>query len=123
MKIVLASKSVWGEGEVSVHMMNIYKINMYFFMQDFKGVGFGHCLLRYSYLKVCGCYGVAFLNQTPKFDWYVVPRGSHSKHHKDTCLKEIGPCLQILIITLHSLMNTIWKTYVSSVKNPTNMHY
>ena len=39
--------------------------------------------------------------------------GSMSKHHKDTCLKEIGLRLQIFIIYLHSIMNTFEKTNVS----------
>ena len=39
--------------------------------------------------------------------------GSTSKHHEDTCLKEIRLCLQILITTLHSTMNTIKRTHVS----------
>ena len=32
------------------------------------------------------------------------------KHHKDTSLKEIGLRFQILITTLHSIMNTIGRT-------------
>ena len=55
-----------------------------------------------------------FLNRTPRFHCYVVWRGSKSKHHKDTCLNEIGQCLQILITTLHSIMNTIGRTYLSN---------
>ena len=63
-------------------------------------------------LKVCGCYVVTFLNWTPRFDWYVVQYGSKNKHHTYTCLKEIRLCLQILITTLHLIMNTIGRTYV-----------
>ena len=44
--------------------------------------------------------------------------GSKSKHHKDTCLKEIGLHLQILVTTPHSIVNTIGsslgRTHVSS---------
>jgi hypothetical protein len=46
--------------------------------------------------KVCGCYLVMLLNQTHVFDWHVIRRGSKSKHHNDTCLKEIGLRLQII---------------------------
>ena len=38
---------------------------------------------------------------------------SKSKHHKDTCSKEIGLRLQISITTLHSIVNKIGRTYVS----------
>jgi hypothetical protein len=48
-----------------------------------------------------------FLNGTPIFDWYTVQRGPKRKHRKDTYLKEIGLRFQILISTLHSIMNTI----------------
>ena len=61
-----------------------------------------------------------FLNRVPKFDWYVVSRGSKSKHRNDTCLKEIGLRLQILKITLHSIMNTSRRIYVCSQE--TNKH-
>ena len=40
--------------------------------------------------------------------------GKRAKHHKDTCSKEIGLCLQILITILHSTMNAIGRTHVSS---------
>ena len=54
-----------------------------------------------------------FLNQTPRFDWFAVRFGSERKYHKDTCFKEIGPRLQILITALHSIMNIDGRTYVS----------
>ena len=57
---------------------------------------------------------VTFLNWTPRFNWYLIQSGSKSKHHKDTCLKEIGLCHQAFITTLHSIVNTIGRTYVSS---------
>ncbi len=34
---------------------------------------------------------------------------SQSTHHKDTCLQEIALCLQILITTLHPIVNTNWE--------------
>jgi hypothetical protein len=40
--------------------------------------------------KVCWCYSVTLLNRTHMFYWCVVRWGSKNKHHKDTCLKEIG---------------------------------
>ena len=39
--------------------------------------------------------------------------GSKSKHCKDTCFKEIGLSLGVLIISLHSIVNTTIKIYVS----------
>ena len=35
------------------------------------------------------------------------------ERRKDTCVKVIGLCLQILLTTPHSSMNTIGRTYVS----------
>ena len=67
-----------------------------------------------SLSKVCRCYVVTFLNWTSRFGWYVVRWGSKSKHRKDTCLKESGLRLQILITTLHSIPNTVGRTSVSS---------
>ena len=43
------------------------------------------CLFTYS-IKVVA----SFLNWTPIFHWYVVWWRSKSKHHRDTCLKDIG---------------------------------
>ena len=37
-----------------------------------------------------------------------------SKHHNDTCLKEIRLCLQILITSLHSILHAMVRTYVLS---------
>ena len=34
------------------------------------------------------------LNQTPRFEWYVVRCGSKNEHRKDMCLREIGLCAQ-----------------------------
>ena len=62
----------------------------------------------------CGGYVVTILNWTPRFDWYLIPSGSKSKPHKDTCLKEIGLRHQAFITTQHSIVNTIRRTYVSS---------
>ena len=52
--------------------------------------------------KVCKCYLVPLFNRTPPpiLDWYVIRWGSKSKHHIDTCLKEIG--LHINHSTLNS---------------------
>ena len=57
-------------------------------------------------IKVFGCYSVTFLKQTPLFEWFVVRYGSKNKHCKDTCSKEIGLHLQILLTTLYSRVNT-----------------
>ena len=71
--------------------------------------------LEQSMTCVCRCYVVAFLNRTSRFDWSVVRWGSKSKHRKDTCLKESGLRLQILITTLHSIPNKIGRrNFVSS---------
>ena len=63
---------------------------------------------------VDGSEVASFLNRTPNtFDWYVIWQGSKNKHHKDTCLKEIGQCHVILITSLHSIVNTIVRINVS----------
>ena len=54
-------------------------------------------------IKIDGPYVARFLSQTPMFDWYVVIRGPKSKHHRDTCLREIELLPQIL---------TLERTYV-----------
>ena len=41
-----------------------------------------------------------FLSHILLFEWYVVWWGLKSIRHKNICLKEIGLCLQILLITL-----------------------
>ena len=38
--------------------------------------------------------------------------GPMNKYHKDTCLKEFGLHFQFWLTTLHSIVNTIKKTYV-----------
>ena len=43
--------------------------------------------------KVCRCYPVNFLDQTPIFASCVVRCASKNRDHKGTCLKEIGLCL------------------------------
>ena len=50
------------------------------------------------------------------FDWYIYGRGEDQRATiiKDMCLKEIGLRLQILITTLHSIVNTIGRTYISN---------
>jgi len=70
-----------------------------------------------------GLTGAYFLNRTPRFDWYVVWRGSKNKLHKDTCLKEIVLRLQILIMTLHSIVNTQLGGLMYHIKKSTNMHF
>ena len=57
---------------------------------------------------------VRFLNQTPRFDRYVIQRGSKSKHREDTRLQEFELYLQIIIHALHSKVKMIEKTYMSS---------
>jgi hypothetical protein len=44
----------------------------------------------------------------------VTQRGTKNKHHKNTCVKEIKPCLQILSTTPYSIMNTIDLTHIFS---------
>ena len=66
----------------------------------------------FEWYKICGCYVITFLNRTPRIDWYVVR--SKSKHHKHICLKEIELGLQIVLTTLHSIVNSIGRTYVPS---------
>lgn len=38
----------------------------------------------------------------------------NSRHHTNTCLKDNGLCLQILITALHSIFNTFNSNYVSN---------
>ena len=67
--------------------------------------------------KVGGCYLVTLFNPTPICDWYMVWWGSKIKHHKDTCLKDVGLWhLQKLLTSLHSTLNTFGMTYVFSLK-------
>ena len=54
-----------------------------------------------------------FLNQTPRFDGYVVRCVSKCKHHRDTCSEENGLHLQIPITDVHLIVNTIRRIYVS----------
>ena len=57
--------------------------------------------------KVMGLKWLVFLNQSLNFNWYVVHGGPKSKHHKDTCVKEIVLHLQISMTIVHSIVNTI----------------
>ena len=70
-------------------------------------------ILRRIAPKVDGSQVARFLKRTSTFEWYVLQSGSKSKHHIDTCLKEIRLSLQILITTLHSILDTTGRTYVS----------
>ena len=45
---------------------------------------------------------------TPIFEWYVVMCGSKNRHPKDTCLKEIGLCVQNELTILGLVVNIIW---------------
>ena len=67
-------------------------------------------------IQVCSSSSITvlFLDSTPIFTWCLARWGSRNKHHKSTCSKEIGRCLLILITTLHSIVNTIGRTYVFS---------
>jgi hypothetical protein len=67
--------------------------------------------------KACKHRVVMSFSHTRIFDRYVIRRGSKSKHHKNTCSKEIGLHLQILTTTLHSTVNTIGRTcvYIQSI--------
>lgn len=61
--------------------------------------------------KACGCYLVTFLDRTPIFVSCMVfgedkKRNVVKTHKKETC-EEIGQHLHILLITPHSIMNTI----------------
>ena len=48
------------------------------------------------------------------FDGYAIQWGSKSRHHKDVCLKEIGLRFQLSKTTLHSTINIVERTYVST---------
>ena len=48
---------------------------------------------------------------------YVVQWGSTSKYKKDTCLKEIGLCLQIIITNLHSMNEHNWEDLCIQLRN------
>ena len=65
-----------------------------------------------SFLRYAGPMWLLYLIRPPRFDWYVVQWGSNRKHQKDTCFEEIRLHYQILIIALHSIMNTPERTYV-----------
>ena len=55
-----------------------------------------------------------FLNRTPIFGWCVVRSGSINKHHKVTCLREIGLCLLILLTPPDLIAHTIGRACVFS---------
>jgi hypothetical protein len=64
-----------------------------------------------------GLKWLIFLIGAPTFDWYVVWFGEDQRANiskVDTCLEEIGLRLSILVTILHSIVNTIRRTYVSS---------
>ena len=67
--------------------------------------------------KVSGCYSVIILHQTPIFDWCVVRWGSKNKCYKDTCLEEIKLCLQTLLTTPHSKVNTTGRALCIQLRN------
>jgi hypothetical protein len=76
-------------------------------------------------LRYIGLKWLVSLDRNPRFDWCVVQWGSDSKHHNDTCSKEIGLRLWILSSTLHSIVSTIGTSdlVMYSIKMSTNMHY
>ena len=61
-----------------------------------------------------GLEWLVFLNQASILISMQFGEDQRANTIKFTCLKEIGLCLQILIITLHSTATTIARTYVSS---------
>ena len=70
-------------------------------------------------LRCAGVIWFLFLIGPLYFDWYVVLWGSKSKHHKDTCLKEIGLRLWTWSIALHLTVKTIGRV-MYSVEESTN---
>ena len=51
-------------------------------------------------LKVENSYLVTCLIRTPIFQWCVVYYGSKNGYQKDMCLKEIGLCVQNMIMII-----------------------
>ena len=62
---------------------------------------------------------VTHLNRTLIFEWHVLWCGFKKGYEKDMCLKEIGPCVQIMITILSSMMNLI---YLSGRLSPCDKH-
>ena len=68
---------------------------------------------RIYYLRYAGVIiRFVFLNATPIFDLCTAQWGSKNKHHQDTCVKEVGLCLKILLNYSHSILSTIGRTHV-----------
>ena len=82
-----------------------------------------HCLGTPQELRYVEVMLLHFMYETPRFDWYVIQRGSKSKHHKTACLKGIGVHIQIPITTLHPVVTTIGRAYVYPIKKSMNMHF
>ena len=59
--------------------------------------------------EVCGCHSVTFLIGHLYLIGVRLGETKKNINHKDTCLKEIGICLQISLTTPHSTMITIGK--------------
>lgn len=60
-----------------------------------------------SPIRYTGVMWLLFLSRTSRSYWYMIQRGSTSKHHKqDTHFKETRLHPQVLITTLHPTMNT-----------------
>jgi hypothetical protein len=47
-------------------------------------------------------------------EWYVVIYGSNDGHQNDTCFKEIGLHAQNMLAILHSIVNIVGGTYITT---------
>ena len=72
-----------------------------------------------SYVTL-GLSGLFLNRMTLWLDWYVVRRGSKSKYHNNTCLREIGRHLWIFISRFQEW--TYWGGPVYAVQESSNMH-
>ena len=71
---------------------------------------------RMTVVRLCVFCAVTILNVVPIFDWYGLAT-SKSKCHTYICSNGIGLRPQTLISIIHSIVNTIGKTYMSRLRN------
>lgn len=67
------------------------------------------CIYVYLCPEQCTCLDTSLR-------WQSRCTGLRIRHDIDTCLEEIGQCLQILLTTLNSIVNSIRRIYVFTFK-------
>lgn len=50
----------------------------------------------------------------PIFEWYVMMYGSNAGHQNDMCFEEIGLCAHNILTILHSIVNIVRGTYMTT---------